>query len=287
MTRFGLLVLIIAALVVGRGAFAKDLPGGASALSPSQLTAAAASALDAAYAKGGSGISFQIVQTSTIVARPGGPLVNVPDPVDREKSLGLAQSYSLSTYLESGVVTPEGFWSEIRRGPESPDAKPDFETGPAEMAALVRDGKTFRNDGSGWYETADPPGLGLDPATASLLPTLLRKATQPKDVPTGEVKDAAPGAQVTRALEAMAAVTDVPGIVAVDLAEFTEVTKPAKFAFDDTGRLVALSVTARNVNLEGFDLIVVTTITFSYPAAPAELPKPEPVYVAPAPVDQD
>ena len=78
-------------------------------------------------------------------------------------------------------------------------------------------------------------------------------------------------------------VDDLPGIIAIDLAAATELLAPARLSFDDAGRLVSLTIVARNTNLEIHDLVVETLITFRYPDRPPELPRPEPAYVAPAP----
>lgn len=278
------LIAVLGGIVIARNGLVHAAERQATVgASPAELTTGAADMLAATTAAGGRGYTFEIVQTSTIVARPGGPLVDVPDPTDRHKSLGLAQSYALSTYLERGDVTPDGFWSEIRQGPDAPDAKPDFTTGDAELAALVRDGKSYRNDGAGWYPTSGLPGIGLDPTTAGLLPTMLRKAADPKDAPPDSATPPTNGAAVARTLEATTTVADVPGIVAVDLADFTELTEPAALSFDDAGRLLSVTITARNTALETWDLIVVTTISLAYPDSPPDLPIPEPTYVAPAP----
>jgi hypothetical protein len=84
-------------------------------------------------------------------------------------------------------------------------------------------------------------------------------------------------------------VADIPGIIAVDLAEATEITTPARFAFDDTGRLVTLTILARNTLLEDHDLLVETVITFRYPTEAPDLLLPEPAYVEPtsAPDDEE
>ncbi len=256
----------------------QSLTGAAANLTPDELKGAAADILERATREGGSGYTFEIVQRSTINARPGGPPLAI-DPGETRKDPGLAETYPLATYLESGMVTPDGYWAEIRRGPDDPTAKPDFATGPVEMAALVRDGTTWRDDGSGWYATNRPPGLGLDPASAQLLPGLLRAAS---DVQEKDPND--PGA--ARALEATTTVADAPGIIAVDLVNSTELRGPATFAFDGDGRLVSLTLVARNTRLADYDLLVDTVITFAYPGSPPPLPEPTPVYVAPAP-DQD
>jgi hypothetical protein len=78
----------------------------------------------------------------------------------------------------------------------------------------------------------------------------------------------------------------VPGVVAPDLADFTELLAPVELRFDDGGRLIGLTILARNTHLDVHDLVVETVITLRYPAAPAELPVPEPRYVEP-PVDPD
>ena len=54
------------------------------------------------------------------------------------------------------------------------------------LAALVVEGVTYRNDGSGWYETSQPPGIGLDPASARLLPGMLRNVEGAADAPASD-----------------------------------------------------------------------------------------------------
>lgn len=281
MARFGLLALVIAAIAVGRGAFAKGDPrpqshvglasGAAAALSPTQLTVAAATALDAAYAKGGGGITFQIVQTATLRAKPGGPKVDIPDPNSRG-SLGLADEYLIGTTIERGANTPDGFWMEMRAGPVA-GAKPDWTGATYEYGTIVQAGKTYRNDGQGWYATNDPPGIGLDPATAALLPTLLRNASSPTDA--GPIS--LDGVSI-RAVTAGAKVADVPGIMAVDAQSFTSLTDSATFAFDDQARLAQLHAVTLNTNEKRYDLVIDTVITLSYPLTADPIPDPTPVW---------
>ena len=90
---------------------------GASGLSPSQLTDGAAAKLEAATAAGGKGYSFRITQTSTITAKADGPRIEIPDPVDPHKSLGFADDYLFYSLIERGIMTADGFWSELRVGP--------------------------------------------------------------------------------------------------------------------------------------------------------------------------
>lgn len=249
---------------------------GARALSPDNLTDTAADRLAALTAPGGAGYRFEIVQTSTMRAKAGGPQIEIPDPSDRYKSLGFADSYELGTLIEAGYVTPDGFWMEMRSGPKDA-ATPDVAGGNLHLSALVKDGKTWRNDGEGWYETDSPPGIGLDPRTASLLPTLLRNAASPVEGGVA-LKD---GATVRR-IGATGAVVDIPGVIAADGEGFTKLLKPIDFAFDLDGRLVELRVVAQNLNLTDYDLVVETTITLRYDQPPGSLPDPVPAYVAPS-----
>jgi hypothetical protein len=318
----GVVVVVVAALTLWR----TPLPGpqtvftltaGVENATPEELTTAAADVLVRALAPGGGGIEFEIVQSSTIAARPGGPLVEIPDPTDRGASLGFAERYALGTLVQRGFATPDGYWMEMIHGPQ-PGAEADYKLEEAQVAhqALVRESIAYRNDGEGWHPTDLLPGMGLDPATVALLPTMLTDATESRDVPlapptepraaepattdplevaSGPLDPAAIGEAIdglkgpeqppVRALEAMTTVADIPGIIAVDLAEATEITTPAKFAFDDAGRLVTITILARNTLLEVHDLLVETVITFRYPTDPPDLPKPEPTYVEPAPAD--
>ncbi|TFG67294.1 MAG: hypothetical protein E4H24_06525 [Thermomicrobiales bacterium] len=183
----------------------------ATDLSPAELTALAATLLERATAEGGSGYTFTIVQHASLDRRPGGPPIAI-DPLDEQgKGGSTTDHYALATYLERGAASSAGFWLEIRDGPVG-DEPPDFAGATYQLGAIVRDDKTFRNDGDGWYRTDDPPGIGLDPRTAGLLPAMLRGATGTKD------RDQAPGDDPTaaRGLEATTTVAELPGLIAVD-----------------------------------------------------------------------
>jgi len=267
------------------------LTAGAERLAPAELQTRAADALEQATGAAGTGYTFEIVQRSTLVARPDGPPLEVPDPADPQKLIAVP-SVALGTYLERGFARPDGFHAEIRRGPDDPTAPPDWDEAPMELAALVRDGATYRNDGAGWYPTDHPPGLGLDPATAALLPTALRAlggatdttdTSEPAASPEPGRVDGDPFAEIAPAqrLAGATKVADLPGIIAVDLAEATEMSAPAELAFDDAGRLVGLRVTARNTRVEDHDLLVDTIITFAYPDTPPPLPEAQPTWTPP------
>lgn len=244
---------------------------GAQSLDPADLTAAAADSLEDTTKAGGSGYRFQIVQTSTMVAKPDGPRIEVPDPITGD-TLRLADTYFLNSVIEEGVVRPEGFWSRMRAGPSEAE-KPDWEGAHVMYEALLREGERWRSDGDGWYPTDGLPGIGLDPDTAALLPALLRGATTTKDLPAGDDK-ADPTA--ARNLEAAAEPADIPGLVASDGLAFTELIEPLAYGFDGMGRLISITAVARNMNMTDHDLVVKTTISIAYDDVDP-LPEPKPL----------
>jgi hypothetical protein len=207
--------LLATALIGGLLLFARGhgLPGQAvsagAAGDPSARMAAAAATLEHKTGAGGAGFTFEILQRSTIHARPGGPQIEIPDPNDRHKSLGFADTYDVGALIERGAVTPAGFTMEMRTGP-APGKDPDWKSA-YQFGVISSAGKTFRNDGIGWYPTDDAPGIGLDPRTAALLPDLLRHATAVADGGTKPI-NGADLAMVT----GFAKVADVPGVIASD-----------------------------------------------------------------------
>jgi hypothetical protein len=243
--------------------------GAAPPASPAAAMAAAAVLLEATTAKGGAGYTFEIVQRSTMHAKPGGPKIEIPDPVDPHKSLGFADAYEMGALIERGAATPDGFTMEMRTGP-APGAEPDWKA-PYQFGVTTQAGKVFRNDGDGWYATDAPPGIGLDPTTVQRLPALLRNATGLANAGFSPVRGVS-----LPTITGNGKIADVPGIVAVDGAPFTALESPLEFTVDDQGRLVLLHVIARNTNLEQFDLMVDTLITFDYAASAAPLPEPSP-----------
>lgn len=272
-----ILCLAIGAIVVARTpglspAFQLTIGAQVAALSASELKDGAATKLEEAIAKGGSGYAFEIVQTSTITARPGGPLIDIPSPTNAYEIIGQADTYPLNVMLEAGVVTPDGFWSELRAWPVT-GGPPNFEKAELRRSALVRDGVGWRNDRSGWYRAEVLPGIGLDPATAALLPTLLRDASEPAKG-SNELVD---GKSLLR-VDATGSEPDIPGVVAADGLAYTKLIAPVEFGFDDLGRLVQIHVIALNTNLTAFDLVVDTLITIRYDDVGA-LPQPDPKFV--------
>lgn len=245
---------------------------GAESLTPDDAKTAAAAKLEAATAKGGTGYVFEIVQTSTIKTKAGGPKIDVPDPANPLKTLRKADEYLFYSLIERGTVTPDGFWSELRVGP-GPGEKPDFETAELRRSALVRDGIKWRNDREGWYRADVLPGIGLDPDTAALLPRLLRNASDAiaKD---GIVVDDKTLAQIA----ATGSEADVPGLVAAKGEAYTDLIAPIEFAFDDQGRLARIHAVALNTTMTDFDLVVDTVIVLRYDVDPGPLPDPVPTW---------
>jgi hypothetical protein len=279
---FSLLVIVpIAVLLAGQIAMTGGQPGAwllgqphssldFAVRGPAQRLDDAAGAFE--QASTGPGVSFQVVSRSTLHSKPNGPLIEIPDPFDRHKTLGYDTTYYVGGSIAEGTASEKGYWLQMRRGPASATDAADFAGSEVTLAALVLGGKSWRNDGEGWYETHELPGIGLDPTTVALLPSLLRQAKDAK-VTGDEVVAGVPAAVVSAAGE----VKNAPGLMAVDAAPFTELSAPVTFALDDSGRLVELRATMRNTNIDVFDLLVDTVITFDY-ATPPPLPDPLPAY---------
>ena len=231
---------------------------GAGASSVPVAQASSASVLAKALAPGGSGITFQVVQTSEVHARAGGSLIPVLDPRDPSKAASYADSVPSVSMVESGIATPDGFYAELMDGP-SPGASPDW-AGKPRYRALATGGKVYRDDGSGWYATDSPPGIGLDPASVRRLAGLVGNAASPADAGVD------PANPSLRLVAASASSADAPGLVASDGAAFTRLSGRATFALDPDGRVVRIHQIALNTNMTEFDLVVTTDIYISYGA---------------------
>lgn len=252
-------VVLLSVATIARAGLTAPRPAlefGAGAAAVDAVQSSAADVLEAALAKGGSGISFEVVQRSTIKAKADGPKIAVPDLLDPHKTVGQANEYFLNALTQRGFANADGFYAEIREGPV-PDKAPDWKAD-IRLQALARDGKVYRNEGDGWYETASPPGIGIDPASVALLPELVRDATGAKDAGINDEN------QSLRDLTATGSLDDVPGVVAADGKDFTKLIGPATFSLDPDGRVVAIHLVAHNTNLEAFDLEVVTDIAITY-----------------------
>jgi hypothetical protein len=267
--------LALLAGILGGALIARSPAGAPPAGPPAALSpATAAAALRAALVPGAGGVSFRVIQQTSVHARPGGPLLDLVDPADPATVIGQTDQLEQASYVERGGVSAEGFWMEMRDGPATPDAQPDFANAPYEYGTIVKDGKTYRDDGAGWYPTDQPPGIGIDPATAALLPQLLGKIT--KSSPLDPV---AVDGKAVRQLAATADIADIPGLLAVDAASFTELTGPIEYGFDDAGRVVRLHAVVRNTRIEDWDYLVDVVITFGYGDA-GSIPDPVPALPA-------
>jgi hypothetical protein len=258
---------LLGGAIIARAGTSGAVPMPAAPLAPITPTTAAAALTEALASR--EGLSFTVVQHTTIHAKPGGQLLDVADPVDPRKVIGQTDQIEQRSYIERGGVSADGFWMEMRDGPVG-DQAPDFANAPYQFGAIVKDGKTYRNDGEGWYPTDQPPGIGIDPATAGLLPRLVTSISKPVSLP-----DLALNGATTRQLAASAAIADIPGIQAVDLASASELSGPLEYGFDDAGRLVRIHGVVRNTDVKDWDFFVDVVIGFGYGDA-GSIPDPAP-----------
>jgi hypothetical protein len=274
--RIAILVLIpVLALATVGLARASELVNARRLVTPGAAPAAlldgAATGIERAMAKGGAGFGFRVVSRSTLLARPDGPRIELPDPADPAKVAGLADRLYLGASIAAGIARPDGFWLQMRAGPAE-DAEPDFDTAEVTLAGLQRGKERWRNDGEGWYPTDQLPGIGLDPATIARLPALLRAATDPQATAPTELD----GGTVAT-IAAGGTIADAPGLMAIDAGSFSELLGPIEFSLDEAGRLVALHARLRNTRVDAFDLVVDTRISLTYDPAPGALPEPAPL----------
>ena len=262
-----LLLIVVAALAVARPLAPRPAAAAQPSLSPSAQLSQGSAAMAGAIAKG---FDFTVVSRSTLYAKAGGAKIQVPDPSDPYKVAGVADSYYLGASAAKGTVSGADYSIQMYGG--ATDAASPVDIGKLEptLAGLVTGGKQWRNDGRGWYQTDQVPGIGLDPRTVTLLPTLLKHASGA----TSSAPTALGGLQLPT-VAASAAVADAPGLMAPDAASFTAFAQPLSFAFDAQGRLAQLNVTMRNTRVSDFDLLVVTTVTFDYDRVSA-IPSPAP-----------
>jgi hypothetical protein len=260
------------------GALMARSAGGATppAPAPAAISAATSAAtLVAALADQG-GLSFTVVQHTTVHTQPGGPLLDIADPADPRKIIGQTDTLAQASYIERGGVSADGFWMELRDGPVG-DAAPDFAGAQYEFGAISKAGTTYRSEGRGWYPTDQPPGIGIDPATAALLPRLVSHIANPVDLPPSSTDG-----KTIRWQAADAAIADIPGLMAVDQAAVSELTGPIEYGYDDAGRLVSLHAVVRNSDVKDWDYLVDVVITFGYGDA-GPIPEPSPILAPIAP----
>lgn len=273
---------LMAVLAVVRPVAPQVATAAQPALSATSQLAQGATAMTAAIAKG---FDFTVVSRSTLYAKTNGPKIQVPDPNDPYTVAGVADSYYLGASAARGTVSGSDYAIQMYGGATDAASAVDINALEPTLAGLVSGGKSWRNDGRGWYRTDQVPGIGLDPRTVALLPTLLKHASGATSLGATALN----GAQLPT-VGAAGAVADAPGLMAPDAASFTAFAQPLSFAFDVQGRLAQLTVTMRNTRVTAFDLLVVTTITFDYghvsaipspaPTLPPATPSPDPTPAA-------
>lgn len=236
----------------------------------------AADALDAALRPGGSGLTFEVVQRNTLYAKPGGPRIELRSPDDPTQVVEVVESYYVNAIVTRGAVTPHAFWMDMRRGPAEGQTA-DFEHSLGLASVIEGDGLLWRNDGAGWYVTDVSPGMGMDPASARLLPQLLRELAAPEPLQDGMFDG-----RLLAGIGGDTAPNLYPGVLASDARDSTAADVDIECWLDDTGRLVRLVSRARNLNQTTYDLIGETVITFDY-GPPGDPPEPDPT-MAPEPL---
>lgn len=248
-------------------------------LSADELRNVAASTLDAALAKGGSGLTFQVVQRNTLHTKPGGPPIELKAEDDHSKVVATMDEAYVNSIVSSGAVTDSAFWMQMRRGPAKDEA-PDFSGAELRYSVIERDAVLWRDDGDGWYKTDVSPGMGMDPVSARKLPALLRGLQEATSLDATELDSRSVAGVI-----GVTTVNDYPGVVASDGKAFTDPTFEVRCWFDDAGRLVRLEATARNLNQTTYDLVSETVVTLGY-GPTGDPPDPSPT-MAPVPPPTD
>ena len=227
-----------------------------TALSSREISALAADSLAATLGADGAGLTFDVVQTATLRAKPDGPKIEERDQEDRSKVVAVFDERQVAVLMTTGSVTADEFWMDISVVPPS-----DFDRSAAQLFARVVEngGVIWRNDGYGWYVAEGSPGVGMDPVSARLLPQLVRGLTETTSLGLSEVDG-----KTVAGTRGDSRPADFPGVIAADGASFTEATFKVDTYVDDQGRLAKLVATARNLSQEVYDLVIETTISFTY-----------------------
>ena len=244
--------------------------GGGAGLTAAARLSSASSVIGSAISPGGAGFSFFALQRTTEYARTAGPMIAVVDPADPRKVIGHTDHLFINAMLSKGEVTPDGFFMAMHLGSQTSSSSADFDAAPAVFSVLSRDGVTWRNDGAGWYQSTDLPGMGIDLATIRLLPRALGRIGSPASAGSESLRGT-----LAAALTGSVAVADYPGAIAADGAAFTDPAVGVKVWIDGANRPVQLWIRARNTNQPDYDLYSETTVIFDY-APLAALPSPDP-----------
>jgi hypothetical protein len=197
--------VLAGALTVGRGWLDTRLSGAGAA--PGSALSASSASLQSAISTG-AGVGFFAVQRTTEYQRAGGSPIPVVDPSEPTTVVGQTDRLFVNAMMSKGFVTATGFFMDMRPGTETSSAA-DFDAAPPLFSVLADGTASWRDDGHGWYATDVLPGLGIDLATARLLPRALGRV--------GSL--AAAGSETVNGTQAAVytgtvTVADVPGVVA-------------------------------------------------------------------------
>lgn len=228
----------------------------------------AASHLELRLGPGGGGLSFTASQIQLLRPVAGGPkLLLQPDRDNPLRKPTAVDEIILGSLSGRGSATGDSFFAEWFNGTDS-QGLPAF-NGPAAYTGLVHDGVLWRRDersdsaGLGWLASPDIPGFGVDPASLSELPDLLRRLQEATYLGVD-----ADGHHWRGASDAIW----YPGAVAVDGAPFTGSPISIEVWLDDADRLVELFAVARNINETTYQLLCLDRVEVEY----AELSVPIP-----------
>ena len=239
------------------------------------LLEAAAKDIESSTGASGGGIRFDVIQRTTEYRKPDGSAIPVIDPSDQTKVVSTTDQLYINGMLTRGTWTKDGFWMEMRLAP--PEGQTiDFDAAPRIFAVIQKNGQLWRDDGAGWYQTTQSPGMGLDPVSARRLPQVLRKLASISSIGTKVVD----GTTLV-GFKGTASIDDYPGVVAADGHDFTDGTFTFEVWFDPTNKLGRIVMRARNLNEAAYDLVSETTITIRRGQAGA-IPDPLPT-MAPEP----
>ena len=262
-------LLALAALALSAD-YVSQAPARMDTGGPAQLLARAAGDLSLRLAPGGQGLSFEVLQRQSPVLGPMAPSLPVALPGSDGKPAS-------SAYMTRGFARGTDFYMAIR-AVDPALATPTFEGGLPLFEAIASGGRSWRQEGEGFYETAVLPGLGIDPVSLARFPDLLRHLAGPVDVGEDTV-----GGEQAHHLRGTASVADWPGFIATDAAGLTASPFTVEVWLATDGRLLALEGSTRNLSEPGHDLEVSDRITFGT-AVPERAPDPSPLRPAASPL---
>lgn len=262
--------LVIAGLVLGTVlGYQRTL----TALTPDQNAGCVPAMLSAsedfrARTTTGDGVAFTVAHRTYLRSSDGQPTIAVADEDKPEASPTMVAEYFAREVLSRGLISPAGFWNEMREAATPGDAV-DFATLAPLYAVIERDGLLWRRDGEGpWIQTGVGVGLGMDAVSAERLPGPLCNLANFADRGTNTVD----GVDL-RHFSGIADAVDYPGILVSDGLRFTSSPIPFDVWLDASGRMVRFVSAARNLNETEADLMSEVDVRFTYESL-VDLPLP-------------